>query len=315
MTKEPFLGVVQFPHPGPEHQVGKEGWTSWNLKEHRRKFLSLRGRYHDLNDQDRVGDFAAWGEWEGPSQLVRRFDRPPKTDALARKTEPRALVEPVFPGSARPTAGLQNTDPNIFGDRFRYTLCKQISAGRPTMLTRLSPGTLVLFGSNLCGNFVLDTAFVVSDASIKHRRTNWLAEVGPQISQCYRAVTMEPMYGDPATPDELEFSLYQGATVSNPVHGMFSFVPCLPIEDVTTRGFPRPAIDLGEFTTSKNLQNFKTTAADLDAIAKAWQSLVEQVRAAGLCLGLQVHEPDQRPAPEHVWPGPDESGRLPTATC
>jgi hypothetical protein len=48
------------------------------------------------------------------------------------------------------------------GPSFLYSNCRQFTSQlRPTRLQRLAPGSLILFGSNLRGRFVLDTVLVV----------------------------------------------------------------------------------------------------------------------------------------------------------
>jgi predicted nucleotidyltransferase len=63
--------------------------------------------------------------------------------------------------------GLRNTDPFVFGGKFMYTLCQQYKKEKhtstltPTKLHSLEKGSVILFGSRLNHDFVLDTVFVV----------------------------------------------------------------------------------------------------------------------------------------------------------
>lgn len=301
MTTEPFLGVVQFPHPGGEHKVGADGWMPWNTGPHLRKFMRLDGVYRDEDGGDHTDSLIAWGEWEGPSKLVARLSEGAHGGKGQPKGDPKNLVEPIFPGHTQPVSGVQNTDPYIFGDRFLYSVCKQKSVKR---LTRMAPGSLLLFGSQLEGNFVLDTVFVVGMGPVKHSRHTWAQELRGEVSDVYEAATLEPVYADVKTNDEDQFSLYAGATIDRPVHGMFSFFPCRPFDDAESSGFQRPAIVLDGVVNPASRQSPKATAADLDTIASMWQSVVSQVRAADLCLGLRAREPQQQDVPPGVWPGP-----------
>jgi hypothetical protein len=43
------LVVVQFPHPGREHDPGDATVMLWNTKDHGRKFLRSTGRYLDAH--------------------------------------------------------------------------------------------------------------------------------------------------------------------------------------------------------------------------------------------------------------------------
>lgn len=54
----------------------------------------------------------------------------------------------------------QDTDPFVFGERFRYGNCQQPSS---TTLKNLEPGSLILFASTQGGKHLLDTVFVVGD--------------------------------------------------------------------------------------------------------------------------------------------------------
>jgi hypothetical protein len=53
------------------------------------------------------------------------------------------------------------------------------------------------------------------------------------------------------------YTLYRGATVSDPVDGMHSFVPCLLRDDDQPR-FPRPAVDLPGVVNPRSLQAAST---------------------------------------------------------
>lgn len=312
MTTQPFLGVVQFPHPGGEHRVGADGWTPWNTGPHLRKFMQLEGIYRDENDVDHSGSLTAWGEWEGPSKLITKLSDGARGSTMRSKGDPRSLVVPVFPGHTLPISGLQNTDPYIFGERFLYSVCKQKTVKR---LTRMKPGSLLLFGSQVEGMFVLDTAFVLATGPIRHARHTWADELHGDVSDVYQAATLEPMYADVKTRDEDQFSLYAGATADQPVFGMYSFFPCRPADDAQQQGFQRPAIVLDGMVNAASRQSPKTTTADLDTITAVWRSVVSQVRDAGLCLGIHAVEPQRQDVPPGVWPGPVNASRKKKPGC
>ena len=238
-------------------------------------------------------DLLFWGEWEAPSQRLFSWD---PHGAL-----PQNLVRPIFPGNAIPSIGLQNTDPYVFGDSFKYTLCKQSKrTGKATYLANLAPGTLILFGSKLQGQFVLDTAFVVDEYPIAHSAENWETELA-HLSPTYRAVTLEPMYWDKNTKAETTFCLYSGARIDKPINGTYSFFPCLHSTNDPTR-FERPVIDIPGVINHSLMMNSKGTEMSHAEIAKAWKLVVDQVQNQGLRLGLSAHEPQKSEAPEHLWP-------------
>ena len=119
--------VVQFPQPGPEHKPAKgAAMFPWNLGSHRRKFLRAPGRLLKDDGALRQTDVVFWGEYEAASRVVRRWS---PNDNL-----PTALHEP--PLTAPPDSPKrQNTDPCVFGDRFLYSDCKQLTPyGGPSAL-------------------------------------------------------------------------------------------------------------------------------------------------------------------------------------
>ena len=145
------LTFVQFPHPGGEHRpTGLE--MPWNTGLRARKFLKAHGRYL-VEGEVRTGPFTFWGEWEAQSRIVETYKNRPGW--------PRALHEPYWDVPAD-TRSLQNTDPLVFGDRFLYSNCRQRSNGK---LRALAPGSLILFGSKVGGQFALDTMFVIGHGS------------------------------------------------------------------------------------------------------------------------------------------------------
>ena len=293
MTNNGFLGVVQFIHPGNEHKVDKSGWTPWNLGMHARKYMAAESRYVLQDGSIEYGESLFWGEWEGPSRRI--FSWEPSGEL------PKNLVIPHFPGHPRAVAGLQNTDPYVFGDGFRYTLCKQVKRnGQSTFLANLLPGTLVLFGSKLGGRFVLDTAFVVADPVIRHSRQTWREETA-DVSDTYKAMALEPMYFDPNTIDGVDYSLYTGAADTRPHNDMYSFFPSIPVTNVPLP-FARPTITLEGVVNPKLMMGQRRTQMSGSEIKACWDSVVRQVHEAGLNLGVFAAEPGLSSVSDHLWP-------------
>ena len=110
-----------------------------------------------------------------------------------------------------------------------------------------------------------------------------------KVSEAFLSVTGGPLSADPklAKRPELEgLRLYRGATPSDRVNGMFSFFPA--IRAGSHSGFPRPVVDLpGEYFTPGNWQAPKGATCNRkpDELRCLWDSLVRQVRDAGLVLG------------------------------
>ena len=299
------MRVVQFLHPGPEHGQDRPGWKDWNCGEHRRKFLLASGEWtRDPTRAPSDGNFTFWGEWEPPS-LVRAL--------LPRKEAhyPKWLHEPKFPLDAleaQPAkarlsqtcnlpaqwprscnsdeARRQNTDPLVYGDFFRYTICRQFSpkTQKRTKLALLEEGDLILFGSHIDGCFVLDTVFVVGryhELRTKGTMPNWESDL-------HRRIAIElidiPSCG---------LRLYGGETWSS--DKPFSFVPCRVVESKPI-AFPRPRIrpvgPLESVITSAMKQNFRRTALDGPERARAvWDAVVDQVLSQGCVLGTRIEEP------------------------
>jgi hypothetical protein len=293
MDKPTFTGVIQFSHPGPEHKSIKTGWQSWTLDHHARKFMFSTGNWIDSNSEIHSGEFTFWGEWEAQSEIISTA---PSTPGL-----PRNIVIPRFGGPINPVEGLMNTDPYVFGEQFKYTLCRQsMQNGSSTILSRLTPGTLILFGSVVNGYFSLDTAFVTGDSIQKHSRHTWENEISAVLSETYKEATLKPMYWDKKVPDEFTYSLYFGATPNSPFNEMYSFFPCLPSESGTPLRFARPVINLEGLVNHSSARTFKKTSGDSEMVKNCWTSVVEQVRAQGLSLGVHAVEPVVTAIPESL---------------
>lgn len=270
--------VVQFPHPGGEH-VPKSDLMAWNVNPHKRKFMVAPGEYRDSSGTAHDGDIVFWGEWEGPSRVVHRWERKP--------TFPTVLHEPFM--SEPPNEGFrQNTDPWVFGECFHYSNCKQLTnAGRTiTSMQRLTPGSLILFGSSVDDAFVLDTALVVG-------RVQGLYTVRDhdhlEISEEFRVATIESMASPQDAQIDLQLTLYDGATPNRSFEDMFSFVPCLPHEGGSSR-FQRPTIELPGIINPKNRQSTRGSTAprSLEEARRAWESVKQQVFDQDLVLATRL---------------------------
>lgn len=272
----PFF--VQFPHPGTEHApepatVGSV--MDWNVGDHKRKFLRADGEYV-IGGRHQTGPFGFWGEWEAPSRIV---DAWPKEDGL-----PRFLHEPLY----RPPSGpaYQNSDPLVFGDRFLYTNCKQLNNQK---LRKLTPGSVVLFGSKRGGGFVLDTVFVVGD---DQPRPYEQGEVGVLPDDPLAdAVVFAPLG---TTKDVGKRCLaYSARMHETGVDGPYSFVPCRP-EGEGIR-FARPALeptgelaDLIKPNLAMGSRVLELPATQLEAV---WHHVVDVCEQQDLAQGVHATPP------------------------
>ena len=298
---------VQFLHPGGEQKPDRSGKIAWNHARngnpHKRKFLQLRGgEWIDEDNKKHHDDLCAWGAWDPESDVVRKFD-PPNDDRLA----PQRLVAPYWVRKES-YAGLHITDPFIFGDHFLYLHCRQRQLKK---LKLLAPGSLIVFGS--CkqedGKFkwMLDTVLVVQD-SHWHNPRNIRVELKGQVPNTFLEVTGGPLSTDAPgcspedgkegclaqSSNETKFRLYRGATPDEQVNGMFSFFPAKPAGD--NSAFPRPFIDLPQEYFTPGLRQSAKISCNLSQhkLLDLWQSLVQQVRSAGLVLGTHADLPPER---------------------
>lgn len=286
MTGSEAVSIVQFPHPGPEHDATAAvgGVFPWNDGPHKRKFLQADGSWHGEGDQQGSGAMRFWGEYEPPSRVT----------ALGPKEgqQPRFLHEPLYPPSS--SEERQNTDPLVLGG-FWYSNCKQHQYNdkdSPTKMQGLTRGSVILFGSMLNHGFVLDTVFVVARATAYARSD--LA--GLDVPQHVREMALDPMN---STPSEcMKFTLYDGATADAPVDGRYSFVPAIPAEDSRGR-FERPQLHLSdpELLDLQLSQGTKRTFRTEPEAAAIWQEVRDQIWGEGLVLGTFLAPPAVDTAP------------------
>lgn len=273
---------VQFPHPGGEHNPAGRVMR-WNVGVHRRKFLVSPGRYLDSGDAVTHGNLVFWGEWEPPSELVARWS--------AAGYLPRALHRPSW---FRPAGDgyRQNTDPWVFGDQMLYSNCKQTTRGgrSPTAMQRLTRGSVVCFGSAVGGEFCADTIMVIASAE------PWIpgrtGDLG--AGEAFQACTAASIAcGGGDVPARLV--LYRGATIDNPVEGMYSFVPAMPAGQRYPR-FARPPVRLPGLVNPASTQSARGSGQPRPAevVRDAWEAIRHQVLSAGPVLAVSLETPPQQ---------------------
>lgn len=284
-TTQRDLAFVQFPHPRKEH-APKEDFMKWSTaRGHARKFMVTPGEYVTRAEAQEKwtrgkGEIVLWGEWEAQSQVKARFTNP-------KKWHPQVLHRPVLgapPDAIEAPKGYQNTDPFVFGDRMRYTICRQHREdGRSVSLRRLAPWSVILFGSSADGGFILDTAFVVSN-EIGLWCVNGYPEVTLEMTDPFHhRTTIEPVaVGIPEDRRDIIFNLYNGVTFAErqKYGGMFSFVPCRLSKESPT-GFARPTIVLDGIINPKSTRTFRSNIMgikdDRDKVVSLWEEVVKQV--------------------------------------
>ncbi len=269
---------VQFPHPGGEHNPPIDDMR-WNRGPHRRKFLITPGRY--LNAEGRICDaeLVFWGEWEPPSRVEQRW--------AASGRLPRALHRPYWVEPVT-TEFRQNTDPWVFGERMLYSNCKQLSSQRRrNSMQRLTRASVVCFGSTTQGEFHVDTVFVVASCD------QWTpaGACDLKVDDAFKTCTADSL----ATEEEdrhLPLTLYRGATLDDPVEGMFSFAPARRADADDPR-FAQPRVELPDLINPSNRQSTWGSKRPLTTsqVREAWDKLRSQVMSADLVLAVRLQTP------------------------
>ena len=297
------MPIVQFFHPKEELDCPvPNGRVPWNRGQHHRRFLATKGQYLTQLDpagkhEIRKGEIQFWGEWEAETFVRKISDRragPGYPLFVHRPIIPTSNPEPSTGTSACESgcgeadtdavcAGFLNTDPCVLSDPhsptpiFLYSNCRQ--AHFRNRLRGLHRGDVILFGSHDHYTFILDTVFVVEEAyPYSSSDVQGNAQIRSVVPGWYYPLTLNLL------PPGHNYVLYIGATINNPVNGMFSFFPCSTF-DRHPRGFARP-------TTLKHHEpcyqtrgingNFHETPKQL------WNQAVEDVLKAGLCLGVRA---------------------------
>lgn len=294
--------LIQFMHPGGQPQARVPGHKAWNTSSHCRSFLSVDGT--STGDVSGAGGISrrlgVWAEWEASAKAIATG-----SEIAAFAFEPE---KPIFPAEQR----LQNTDPYIFDGPFIYSNCRQVRKnGRSTQLRDLARGDVILFGSHLDRQFVLDTVFVVAE-SMLFRPFTGPDDLSQLVPTSFVEATLRPLAGirrpleniarsnAPCGQEECDdnddldacgppcsessatsYRLYRGATPETAIDGMFSFAPARPIVD-RTLPFPRPGIGLS-FISENLRQNWRS--CPVPDVSEAWKSVARLVLESGLELG------------------------------
>ena len=282
------LSFIQFLHPGKEHKPkGKDQHISWNeiTNDHARKFIEIKGKYIDQNNQIEEPIWA-WTEWEPESNLIKKLikDTP---------QHPNYLWEPYWKDK-EDFKKLHNTDPFIY-EGFYYTDCRQKKKNK---LKNLSIGSVIAFGSNVGKEWVLDTVFVVKNAT-QHNAENYKNKLSNLSPSGYEEITLRSTYSEMIENGTIkDRTFYSGATYNNRYEEMYSFFPCIPAgEDI---GFKRPFIKLNnEYFSEKLNMNFKATVFNNDDIGrqkiyKIWENIKDQVEMQKLKIGIYAEMPPKR---------------------
>ena len=286
--------IVQFLHTALEATPLNENEKiiQWNNNEtHRRKFLKSNGKYIDQSGYETEAELTFWGEWEPQSEIYKLKN--------TKRHFPKYLNIPFLDTSE--SHRTHNTDPYVFGERFKYIICKQHFFHNA--LVDLEQGSLILFGSSINRKFCLDTLFVVSS-----RKTNYTASsiktLFPKNKRGqYYFASVEPIFGETncnITVDKEDscriiddgiYTYYESINYSerDDYQGMFSFVPSKIFNEEKEFDyiFKQPIIDL-DFLTPQQTQAINTKDCSLEEIVGYWKKIKLQIENKELMIGNLV---------------------------
>lgn len=286
--------IVQFTHPGREHSPDVKGGNhkSWNRGAHRRKFLLSNGNYIE-NDILREGRLMCWGEWEPPSYVEEFAEMP---TVYHPKWFHKPYLPEVIPVSSGYQESYQNIDPCIFGNCFKYFVCKQFKPKNRslTSLARLEKGSMILFGSTGNQNtknafFQLDTVFIVSDY-FEYDTSDENA-----LCECsfgrYRDFVFKMAFPQPLDYS-LKLRLYFGASFDNTIDGMYSLVPSVVYKNAARCGFSR--VPLSDMKYISNNLNAAPKYSDVTngEIINFWNELRQVIKNHGCVEGVRFSYDD-----------------------
>ena len=284
--------IVQFLHPSVEATPLSQfdNFINWNNTDnHRRKFIKSEGKFVNEFDQEVKADLTFWGEWE-PQSSIERLNN----SASRPKFSNTPYVDPTD-GSMN-----QNTDPYVFGEKFRYMICQQKNYNN--ILKNLQPLSIILFGSCIDNAFRLDTLFVISEAKRKYSILN-INELTDKNNQFFYA-SINPMCGNAkynksvAEEDSCrigsgeEFTYYEGVAFSEKsnYNDIYSFSPCKNYSAGGSFIFQQPKICL-DFINPTQTQGINPQECSRDEIISYWKLIERQIREQELLKGTFFKTP------------------------
>lgn len=288
------MKIIQFIHPGGEHNLSSG--TNWNKESHKRKYLELSGNYvADLNlEPKNSSQLFFWGEWEAPSNGRKINDQ--VLDG------PNYIFKPYYNLPIPPKVA--NTDPFMLGSQFYYCICKQ---GHYPSLRNLQPQDILLFGSCKNSQFILDSVFVIKNATpyqlpkineLKDSLSNTFFDVSlkplnnvevkcakniKEIHNCLIAEIGDNEDDNCPVDSENEYFIYEAVMYEDKenFNGMFSYSPCLT-GSKGQNGFARPIINLPQHISPNLNQGLKIT--EVDDSYSIWKQVTDMVLSEDLSL-------------------------------
>lgn len=287
--------IIQFLHTALEASPlnDSDNFIPWNNNDsHRRKFILSNGKYINENNLAEVSDLVFWGEWEAQS-LIEKINN-------TNQSPPNYLNKPFLnPSTPNRT---HNTDPYVFGNNFRYIICKQ--GFFHNVLTNLEANSIILFGSSINGQFCLDTVFVVSDDKSNYTINN-IEKLFPvnKRGQYYHA-SVNPIYDEfdynknaldedfCRINDDREYTFYKAVNFDdrNNYNNIYSFVPCR-LYNQPNYAFRQPIINL-DFINGNQTQGIKSKDCSVEEIVFYWNEIVKQIENKNLKRAVYFKNPE-----------------------
>lgn len=278
--------IVQFIHPGRECSVNDRSrakcvevpWVvdrhKCKCNDHSRRLICSAGDFVGEDGKLKTGDMTFWGEWEACTTALKM----PETNIDRNAHWVHFPKSPFYGGSA---PNLLNTDPCVFGEKFKYCICQQSEYGA---MRRLKAGSLILFGTHVKGgsSFFLDTVFVTAENGIPYECAN--SSNLTAVSKEYRELTLKRLHSGKGT-------YYRSATFHSPSKsGMYSFVPARRFVKDNPFCGERCQLDISclnshiPLDSNKKLvpdlpRKFKNMETDPETVRKVWDDVLRQVIA------------------------------------
>lgn len=269
--------VVVFYHPGGEVLTQNVPNCGWTVKKHGRKYMLTSGRILDSNCAHPIEtkELYFWGEYEAPTSRLQLC-------AQSSRQLPQYLHTLTLPVPPSPRRGVHlNTDPFVFCDDFVFSNCQQVGTGGVKRnVQNLQRDDIILFGSRLDNNFVLDTVFVVDNATpLNQFIGTWLFQ-----SITSRLIAQQCLY-----------TAFQGRSWNQNLP--YCFVPCWSHNGKNQCGNSRPIISpIGALAGIINVRqgrgiNGVNRVLSSAQVHAAWLEVVNQVFSQGCQLGVEVNHP------------------------
>lgn len=289
--------IIQFLHPSQEAKPVNDDdkIIQWNnFATHRRKFLLSRGEYINHSGELKVNDLTFWGEWEPQSEIIKIINPKPYF--------PKYLNLPYL--DLREPQRTHTTDPYVFGNSFRYFICRQHSNRH--ILKNIEPGSIILFGSSINFKFCLDTLFVVSNNRIKYSSEN-VNQMFPidKRGQFYYAC-IDPIFGSAICNPEVEeedncranqneeFVCYESLSFNQEKldGNIYSFVPIklYDKDNIKNSVFRQPEIEL-DFIQHAQTMGINSKDCTREEIQEYWNEISKQIENQNLLRGTKFKTP------------------------